>query len=309
MKLVAAMGAGACLWSLGIGAATAQAPPSERLAEVGGAVATRVESSEAGDGTALQRSQAWARLNAPVALGGGAALVLGLSYEAQLIRYSGFGARQVDSLTVTQRDLPTALHAIDARVGLLWRFAERWSAAAAFTPGLHSDLGDVRGRDVVWGGSLLLVRSVGDVRPGGDTNRIGLGAAITDRFGSPLLVPLLLLDWCPSGRWFVKGTLPLELEAGRRISTPLSVGLEALQKGFMYRLGAAPFDGQVIRYREVQIGLFLDLGISERAHVRVSGGFSTGHEFELRDEGNDRTLVSGDFGSSLFARGTLYYAR
>lgn len=305
MKLISGIVAGGIL---AIGVAEAQAPSSERLVEVGGTYTTEVRNSDAAVGVRSQRSAGWARAKVPVALGRGNAVVFGLSYESQLIGYRDFPTRIVDGTTLAQGDLPTRLHSVDASIGLVWRFAEPWSAAVNFAPGLHGDFGRLRSRDVVWGGNLMFVRLLGEERPGGDTSRIGVGAAFTDRFGSPLPIPLVLLDWFPSEDWFLRGTLPLDLDVGYRLSRRSSIGLGALLRGYLYRLEAAPFDGQVIRYRELQLGLFLDHGLTRRLHVQLNAGVATGQRFELRNEGNDATLVSGGFERGGAFRASLYYA-
>ena len=309
MRFVRGMVAkGSLLCCLAAGVAEAQAPSSERLMEAGGAWVSRVQNSDSNISTRIQRSLGWARLKAPISLGEDFALVLGVSYEGQAISYSNFVTRNVGGTLLTQSNLPTGLHSLDANVGFVWRFAEDWALAANFTPGIHSDFSNIQYRDVIWTGNVLFLHPFGDKDPIGGRNRIGFGFAYTDRFGTPLPIPLVRLDWYPSEDWFVRGTLPFDLDLGYRVSSAFSVGVGGLLHGYIYRLEATPFTGQVVRYREVEIGPFLDLVLTERIHVRVTGGVSTAQRFEFRDESNNNTIISGNFKSAGFFRGSLYYA-
>lgn len=80
------------------------------------------------------------------------------------------------------------------------------------------------------------------------------------------------------------------------------MGVGGLLHGYIYRLEATPFTGQVVRYREVQIGPFLDLGLTQQIHLRVNGGVSTAQRFEFRDEPNNNTILSGNFKTGGFER-------
>ena len=77
----------------------------------------------------------------------------------------------------------------------------------------------------------------------------------------------------------------------------------------MYRLSEdTPWEDAVLKYREVQIGPFVDWMFHDKAHMRISAGASVGQKSEIRDDNNDHKLVDGDYKNAGYATLNLFYA-
>lgn len=274
----------------------------ERQVEVGGTIAGTTENSDDDIDSETDRKLGWAKVKHVMPLGGGKALILGLSWEGQFVNYDKFRTTSFQGSVVTEDDLPESLHSVDATVGLSWRMGENWTAMLQFVPGIHSDFEDVSSEDVIYTGSALFVR------PFGNGNRIGLGISYSDAFGDPSPFPMVLIDWYPAEHWYVEGTLPTSLDAGYRFDEALSLGLEGKLKGYLYRLSEdAPWNDAVLRYREVQVGPYVDYRLFGKMHVRASAGMSVANKFEIHDDENDEKLADGDYDNAGYATATLYY--
>jgi len=255
--------------------------------------------------TEVQRTLAWAKGMYGFSAGESLHLIFGLEYTGQFVDYDDFSAVPGPAGLLRESDLPEALHALDFIAGLVWSVSDDWRAILQFRPGIHSDFEDVSGDDWVYAGMALAVRGFGE----NSRNRIGVGAYLGDALGRVQALPLLRLYWYPSEKWFVEGTLPLEVDAGYRVSKVLSFGFEGALRGYQYRLTEdAPWDDSVLRYSEVRAGLFADYGFWKNLHVRLSGGAALAQTFELRDDDNDDKLADGDYENAGYLSVNLYYA-
>ncbi len=255
--------------------------------------------------TEVQRTLAWLKGMYGFPAGERLHLIFGLEYTGQFVDYDDFAAVPGPAGLIRESDLPEELHALDFIAGLVWSVSDDWRAIFQFRPGIHSDFEDVSSDDWVYAGMALAVRGFGD----NPRNRVGVGAYLGDALGRIQALPLVRLYWYPSEKWFLEGTLPLELDAGYRASKALSFGLEAALRGYQYRLTEdAPWDDAVLRYSEVRAGLFADYGFWKNLHVRLSGGAALAQTFELRDDDNDRKLADGDYENTGYLSVNLYYA-
>lgn len=255
--------------------------------------------------TEIQRTLVWLSGSAPIAIGNGHHLILGVEYKGQLVEYDDFRPVLFPPIVggnlITEDDLPEDLHALDVSIGLLWSWSEAWSTLFQFKPGIHSDFEDIDGDDLMFTGTVLAQRKFGT------RNRFGLGITYSDSFGEPEVFPLGLLDWYPTEKWYVEALLPLNVDVGYKISQSISAGVEGKLQGYQYRLTEdRPWDESVLNYREVRIGPFLDATLWGNTHLRLSAGLVTAQEFEVRDEDNDDEIVDGDYENTAYATIKLY---
>lgn len=232
--------------------------------------------------------------------------MFGVAYKGQLIEYHNFDARPLDGEKTRRKDMPNDLHALDFSLGMVWVSAQKkWVTTVQFRPGIHSDFEDIDGGDFIYTGTLLVQRVFGEK----NQNMWGLGATYTDLLGKQMVIPLVRLFWYPTEHWFVELTVPVELDVGYRFSRSFSVGIEQKLQGYLYRLTEDdPWNEAVLRYREVQIGPFLDwqFGWKNKMHFRVSGGVSTFQNFEFRDRDNDKKLRDGDMKTAPYGTANFY---
>jgi len=198
---------------------TSEVWPSRSLsnAEIGGdAVAL--------DGTTLATVSTGLALNYPVVLGSGRTiLVPRLSVQQLRFDHDGW-----------PRDTPVADEAylIDLGLSVQHRLSARWALRADLSPSLASDFDQALGADdFVLQGAILAVRQA--------TPRFsaGFGAAYSTVFGTPVPIPLVLLQGSGDG-WRAEAFLPASVEAWWVPSERVEMGLSVQALGSRHRLGA-----------------------------------------------------------------------
>lgn len=251
--------------------------------------------------TKIQRTLAWIGGKYSTPLSPDFTLTAGLSYEGQFVDYSDFRPVVFQGRVIQEGDLPENLHAIDATLALNWRWSDAWSTTFSFNPGIHSDFEDISGKDFIYQGSILFQNRLGG------KNLIGFGLAYSDSFGDPLVIPLVQIRWYPTPEWYVESMLPLNLNVGYNLDSTWSVGLEGKLRGYRYRLTeSAPWNEAVLKYREVQLGPFLNARLGEKVSLRLSAGVVVAQKFEFMDKDSDNTIVEGKFKNTGYVTVRLF---
>ncbi len=261
------------------------------------------ESDEPGKNTKIQRNIAGASIMRIQEIGPKRNLILGIDYTGQFVDYSNFSGFSLPSGNpVTTSDLPEELHALNFTLGYQTMISG-FKTTFTFNPGIHGDFHDIDGDHIVYQGSVLAEKKFGQ------KNVWGLGAYFSDNLGDEQVLPLARLFWYPSKNWFLETTLPKDFKAGYQLSSSTRLGIGANLYGYQYRLTKGPFNGEVLNYREIQLGPYYEYKFSQgRGFFRLMGGISTGQNFEFNDKDNDNKIAEGDFENSGFVSVSMRYA-
>ena len=281
---------------------------TETLVDAGVTYVGESQNKDSDVDTKVQRTLVWAKFLYGFPLEQKLRLLLGVDYTGQFVNYKDFTPVTLDGEQIGDSDLPDGLHALDFSATLVWVMSPESSMAFQFKPGIHADTEELyypTAEDWVYTGSVLYTRHFG----ANPKNQWGLGVYFGDMLGKGQFLPLVRIRWYPDEKWFVEGTLPSDFDAGYRVNSAWSLGLEASLRGYQYRLSQDdPWDHAVLRYTEGRVGLFADYRFWEQAHVRLSAGAAVAQTFEFRDEDNDDKLVDGDFENAPYGSLNLYYA-
>ncbi len=269
--------------------------------EISGTYVADSESDEPGKNTEIQRNIIRVSIKHIQPIATRKNLIWGVNYTSQSVSYSNFSSFSFDGKTVTSSDLPEELHALDITLGYQ-TVINNFKTTFLFNPGVHGDFHEIDEDHLVYQGSFLAEKKFGQ------NNRWGLGVFFSDNLGDEQVLPLARLFWYPNKYWFLETTLPKDFKAGYRFSKNTSFGLGANLYGYQYRLTKGPFNGEVLSYKEIQLGPFYEYKFSQgRGLFKLMGGVSAGQNFEFKDKDNDNKIAEGDLKKAGFVSLSLRY--
>ncbi len=160
-------------------------------------------------------------------------------------------------------------------IGYRQRLSPNVELTALALPALNSDLREVRGADVTWGGVVRAAyRSSARL-----ATRLTLG--YRQQFYGPQYVLLLGLDWHPAPRWRVFGDLPSTLTIGYAATPRVNVGFNLNGINTAYRLQA---QNQYFQYQQGHYGLFAETYLSAHWALRATAAYAVTRRLDVYAE-------------------------
>jgi len=93
---------------------------------------------------------------------------------------------------------------------------------------------------------------------------LGFGAMYNQELFGPYLVPLFLLEWQVSDRWYIEGMIPVTAKVHYRVNEGLDVGFNHFGLITSYYLGNEDYTGDYMERQSIDLSLF--------ARQRLFGG-------------------------------------
>ena len=176
-----------------------------------------------------------------------------------------------------------AVYGFSPIVGYRQRLSERLEITALALPALNSDLREVRGEDITWGGVVRAAYRHGPRR----AYRLTVG--YRQQFYGPQYVLLLGLDWRLGQRWRAFGDLPTSLTLSYAVAPRTSIGFNLIGINTAYRLQVA---NQYVQYQQGHYGLFAESCLSAHWVIRATVAYSVTRRIEVyaRDQQWPATL-------------------
>ena len=181
------------------------------------------------------------------------ALLAGLNLE--MLRFSG--SRPVFAVQHVYGFTPI--------IGYRQRLSPRTELTALALPSLNSDLRQVRGADVTWGGVLRAAYRANPRR----AYRLTVG--YRQQFYGPQYVLLLGLDWRLGQRWRAFGDLPTTFNLSYAATPKVNVGFNLNGINTAYRLLN---NDQYFQYQQAHYGLFAETYLSSHWAVRATAAYA-----------------------------------
>lgn len=157
-------------------------------------------------------------------------------------------------------------------VGYRRRLNERLELTALALPALNSDLREVRGADITWGGVVRAAYRSNARR----AYRLTVG--YRQQFYGPQYVLLLGLDWQLGQRWRAFGDLPTSFTLSYAMAPRTNVGFNLTGINTAYRLQAAD---QYLQYQQGHYGLFAENYLSAHWVLRATAAYAVTRRIEL----------------------------
>ncbi|MDO7853331.1 DUF6268 family outer membrane beta-barrel protein [Hymenobacter convexus] len=188
------------------------------------------------------------------------AVLVGLNLET--LRFSGirpgFAVRNVYGITPV--------------LGYRQRLSSRTELTALVLPALNSDLHDVRGADVTWGGVVRAAYRVNSRR----AYRLTVG--YRQQFYGPQYVLLLGLDWRLGERWRAFGDLPTTFNISYAATPRVNVGFNLNGINTAYRLQE---QDRYFQYQQGHYGLFAETYLSAHWALRATAAYAVTRRMEV----------------------------
>jgi hypothetical protein len=154
---------------------------------------------------------------------------------------------------------PIILNGIILRIGIIQELKNGGKLQMLVAPRLMSDLKNMDGNSFQFGGVLSYQN---DLR---ENLNLGFGAMYNQELFGPYLVPIFLVDWQVSDRWFIEGMIPVTLKVHYRVTDGLEVGFNHFGLITSYALGNEAYAGDYMERQSIDLSLF--------ARQRIHGNF------------------------------------
>jgi hypothetical protein len=177
---------------------------------------------------------------------------------------------------------PINIHGIILRTGIVQNFNGGGELRLLAAPRLMSDFKNLDGNSFQWGG---LVSYQNDLNT---RLNLGFGAMFNHELFGPYLVPLLLLDWQVSERWYLEGMIPVTFKAHYRVTEGLDVGFNHFGLITSYYLGEESYAGDYMERQSIDLSLFARQRIHKNFFLEGMVGRTFGRGY--RQYAGDQTV-------------------
>ena len=154
---------------------------------------------------------------------------------------------------------PIVINGIILRTGIIQQFNNGGKLQLLIAPRLMSDFQNLDGNSFQLGGVVSYQNDLSEKL------NLGFGAMYNQEFFGPYLVPLFLLDWQVSDRWFIEGMIPVTAKVHYRVNDGLDVGFNHFGLITSYYLGDEDYAGDYMERQSIDLSLF--------ARQRLYGNF------------------------------------
>jgi len=145
---------------------------------------------------------------------------------------------------------PINVHGIILRAGILQEFNNGGELRLLIAPRLMSDFQNMDGNSFQIGGIASYQNDVNTKM------MLGFGAIYNQELFGPYMVPLFLLEWQATDRWFIEGMIPVTLKVHYRVNEGLDVGFNHFGLVTSYALGDEDYAGDYIERQSIDLSLF-----------------------------------------------------
>ena len=187
---------------------------------------------------------------------------------------------------------PIIINGIILRTGIIQELKNGGKLQLLFAPRLMSDFQNLDGNSIQFGGLASYQNDINE------NLNLGFGAMYNQELFGPYMVPLFLLDWQVSDRWYLEGMIPVTFKVHYRVNEGLDVGFNHFGLITSYYLGDEDYAGDYMERQSIDLSLF--------ARQRIYGNFFV-EGMVGRTFGRSYTQYSGDetisFGLPLISFG------
>jgi hypothetical protein len=185
------------------------------------------------------------------------------------------------------------LHTVSASLFFAYRFTERWGLGLSVVSSLSGDFAEVDADHLRFAGAGLASYAFSE--------RFSLGAGVlfTSKFGRPLVLPAIRVDWQILDELRLIATLPTHAELAWRLHDRVELGLSASIRGQVYALTAEPdacaASGErcadELAYSRGELGPTAGVRLTSTLWLSLHAGFAFYRRHDLLEDGGS---IPGD---------------
>jgi hypothetical protein len=197
---------------------------------------------------------------------------------------------------------PININGIIVRAGIVQNFNNGGEMRLFAAPRLMSDFQNLDGKSVQWG---ALASYQNDIN---ENLNLGFGAMFNKELFGPYVVPIFLLDWQVSDRWYLEGMIPVTFKAHYRINEGLDVGFNHFGLITTYYLGDEAYAGDYIERQSIDLSLFARQRIYKNIFVEGMVGRTIGRGYRQYegDQTVDFAIPLVTFGDERSVKNTTF---
>ena len=169
---------------------------------------------------------------------------------------------------------PINIHGIILRTGIVQQLANGGKIQLLVAPRLMSDFKNLDGHSFQLGG---IVSYQNDLNA---NLNLGFGAMYNQELFGPYVVPLLLLDWQVSDRWYIEGMIPVTAKVHFRVNEGLDVGFNHFGLITSYYLGDEEYAGDYLERQSIDLSLFARQRLYGNFYVEGMVGRTFGRQYK-----------------------------
>ncbi len=197
---------------------------------------------------------------------------------------------------------PIDVNGIILRTGIVQRVGEAGKLQLLIAPRLMSDFKNLDRNSFQWGGLVSYEKA------SSEEFIWGLGGMYNQELFGPYFVPLFLLNWQASERWFIEGMLPVTAKVHYRVSEGLDVGFNHFGLITTYYLGDADYAGDYMERQSIDLSLFARQRLFGKLYVEGMVGRTFGRNYKQYsgDEKVDFAIPLVAFGDNRTAKNATF---
>ena len=169
---------------------------------------------------------------------------------------------------------PIHVHGIILRTGIQQTLGNGGMIQMLIAPRLMSDFQNLDGNSFQMGALLSYQNDLNEHL------NLGFGAMYNQEFFGPYLVPIFLLDWQVSDRWYIKGMVPVTLKVHYRVNEGLDVGFNHFGLITTYWLGDEEYAGDYMERQSIDLSLFARQRLFGNFFIEAMAGRSFGRGYK-----------------------------
>jgi len=197
---------------------------------------------------------------------------------------------------------PIIINGFILRTGIIQEFNNGGKLQLLIAPRLMSDFQNLDGNSFQIGGVVSYQNDI-------NANlNLGFGAMYNQEFFGPYMVPLFLLDWQVSERWYIEGMIPVTLKVHYRVNEGLDVGFNHFGLITSYYLGDEDYAGDYMERQSIDLSLFARQRLYKNFFIEGMVGRTVGRSYEQYD-GDDKIsfgLPLVTFGDDRTAKNVIF---
>lgn len=197
---------------------------------------------------------------------------------------------------------PIIINGIILRTGIVREFNNGGELQLLVAPRLMSDFQNLDGNSIQWGGVVSYKNDLNQ------RMNLGFGAMFNQELFGPYVVPILLLSWQASERWYLEGMIPVTFKVHYRLNEGLDVGFNHFGLITSYYLGDEAYAGDYLERQSIDLSLFARQRIFGNFFVEgmVGRTFGRGYKQYAGDQTVSFALPLVSFGDERIVKNTTF---
>ncbi|MCW3465342.1 DUF6268 family outer membrane beta-barrel protein [Chitinophaga nivalis] len=173
---------------------------------------------------------------------------------------------------------PKELLATDITLQHFRTINKKWSLMAMLMVGLYTDMEKIDQNDVFINGGVVFIKQ---------HNRkfaYGFGAVLTNSFGTPMVLPALMLRWKTGERYKIDVNFPQSISVTSSLSKYTDLALALRLRGGAYDVEQHPGNKRVMGTADISIGLENTWHLSRKIDFVAAGGSILLNKMEFQEK-------------------------